>query len=369
MKRRDIFRLMVVTLGLIFMMTAGCGKGEAPKVAEAPKPETQQALPLTTNPVAGLAAATPAGTTPAAKPANPSDVIIEVDGTKLTTGRFDSDLKKQMAAARDQIPANQVDQARASIKKRIVQEFIVRTLLADEIKRKNITTSEKEVAEALESIKKNLPPGMTIDEMMKKNQVTGKEMAQNLAFSINVHKLVVASMGNKKKPTDKEIADFYKKNKDKFKTPDTARARHILIAKAAGDDEKAKAEKRAKAEGLRKQLLGGANFADLAAKNSDCPSKQNGGDLGVFARGQMVKPFEDAAFSQKINEIGPVVETEFGYHIIQVTERSVSKAMPLDKDIKAKISAFLEGRKHQEAYGVLIKNLREKANVVVYREP
>ncbi|HVN67348.1 MAG TPA: SurA N-terminal domain-containing protein, partial [Candidatus Sulfotelmatobacter sp.] len=194
---------------------------------------------MTTNPVAGLAAATPAGTTPAAKPANPSDVIIEVDGTKLTTGRFDSDLKKQMAAARDQIPANQVDQARASIKKRIVQEFIVRTLLADEIKRKNITTSEKEVAEALESIKKNLPPGMTIDEMMKKNQVTGKEMAQNLAFSINVHKLVVASMGNKKKPTDKEIADFYKKNKDKFKTPDTARARHILIAKAAGDDEKA----------------------------------------------------------------------------------------------------------------------------------
>jgi parvulin-like peptidyl-prolyl isomerase len=97
-------------------------------------------------------------------------------------------------------------------------------------------------------------------------------------------------------------------------------ARHILLATRNMGDA-AKAAKRNIAERIRKQLIDGADFADMAAKHSDCPSKQKGGDLGTFNRGQMVKTFEDAAFNQKKNTIGPVVETKFGYHIIQVIER------------------------------------------------
>jgi parvulin-like peptidyl-prolyl isomerase len=101
----------------------------------------------------------------------------------------------------------------------------------------------------------------------------------------------------------------------------TVRARHILVKAAQNDGDAARAESKRVAEQIRKQLIDGAGFADMAAKHSDCPSKQKGGDLGSFGRGQMVKPFEDAAFSQKENAIGPVVETQFGYHIIQVIER------------------------------------------------
>lgn len=375
MKRRNVFRFAVVPLCLILVTLGGCGKEEPPKVADKLKVEVPQPLPLTTNPAAGPAGTTPAGTTPAGttpvvlRPANPSDVILEVDGTKLTMRQIDSEVKKKMAVIRERIPANQLEQAKASLKKRVVEDFIIRTLLSDEIKRKKITASEKEVAESLEALKKNLPPGMTIDDMMKKNQITKEQMNQELAMGVKVKKLVSSSLSNKKKPTDKEITAFYKKNKDKFKTPETARARHILVKTESRDSAKVKAEKKAKAEELRKELLDGANFAELAAKNSDCPSSKNGGDLGVFARRQMVKPFDEAAFSLKINEISPVVETEFGYHIIQVTERSASKVMPLDKDIKAKIAAFLEAQKQQEAFGALIKSLREKSNIVVYKEP
>jgi parvulin-like peptidyl-prolyl isomerase len=101
----------------------------------------------------------------------------------------------------------------------------------------------------------------------------------------------------------------------------TVRARHILVKAAENDGDAARAESKRVAEQIRKQIVDGAGFADMAAKHSDCPSKQKGGDLGSFGRGQMVKPFEDAAFSQKENAIGPVVETSFGYHIIQVIER------------------------------------------------
>jgi len=117
---------------------------------------------------------------------------------------------------------------------------------------------------------------------------------------------------------------------------------------------------------VRKKLLGGADFADLAAKNSDCPSKQAGGDLGTFARGQMAKPFEDAAFSQKKNAIGPVVETNFGFHIIQVLDHQASQVVKLDKDTKQRINAYLEGQKRQGAFDGIVKRLKAAANIVIY---
>lgn len=103
-------------------------------------------------------------------------------------------------------------------------------------------------------------------------------------------------------------------------SPQRAHARHILVAVAETDSPKAKKTKLLKAEDIRHQLLSGADFSETARKFSDCPSKARGGDLGVFAKGVMVKPFEDAAFTQNVGEIGPVVETVFGYHIIQVLD-------------------------------------------------
>jgi len=112
--------------------------------------------------------------------------------------------------------------------------------------------------------------------------------------------------------------------------------------------------------------VAGADFAEFAKKNSDCPSKESGGDLGTFTRGQMVKPFEEAAFSQEKNAIGPVVETEFGFHIIQVLERMSPQVAKLDGEMKKQIQAFLERQKQQGAFDALIKRLRAAANIVVY---
>jgi peptidyl-prolyl cis-trans isomerase C len=376
MKSKRLFHLVISGICFIIII-AGCGKEEKPKtdIGQAPKTDLRQPAPQTTSPPSLMI---PAPTTPIgpvaqpavdpAKPASPTDVIVEVDGAKMTQGQIDAELKKKMAALKEKIPANKLQQVKASMKRKIAEDFIVRTLLSNEVKRRKIPASDKELADGMEQIKSGLPPGMTLDDLMKRNKVSKEQMSQELILGIKVKKLV-ATLSGKKKPTDKEVSDFYKKNKDKFKTPETARASHILIAGAPGDDAKIKTEKKAKAEDIRKQLLAGANFADLAAKYSDCPSKNSGGDLGVFSRGQMVKPFDDAAFSWKINEIGPVVETEFGYHVIKVTERNAPAQMPLDKDVKDKISGFLVSKKEQETFIALVKQLKEKANIIVYRQP
>ena len=90
----------------------------------------------------------------------------------------------------------------------------------------------------------------------------------------------------------------------------TASARHILV-----DTEQECLD-------LKQQILDGADFADIAAQHSKCPSGRKGGELGSFGPGQMVKEFDDAVFNGAVNELQGPVKTQFGYHLLEVTERS-----------------------------------------------
>lgn len=94
--------------------------------------------------------------------------------------------------------------------------------------------------------------------------------------------------------------------------PAQIRASHILVATRGKDDAEAKAE----IEAIRTRIAEGADFADVAAETSDCPSGRQGGDLGAFGKGMMVPEFETAAFALEVGELSDVVETDFGYHII-----------------------------------------------------
>jgi len=124
-------------------------------------------------------------------------------------------------------------------------------------------------------------------------------------------------------PTDAELQRIYQQNQESFRTPERVKVRHILIMtkdKPASEEPKLKA----KAEGLLKQVRAGADFAKLAKENSEDPgSKDTGGEYWVQRNGQMVKPFEDAAFTLKPGE-SEVVKTDYGYHVVQVVEKQAA---------------------------------------------
>jgi peptidyl-prolyl cis-trans isomerase D len=134
-----------------------------------------------------------------------------------------------------------------------------------------------------------------------------------------------------------------------YSVPEQARSRHILIKVAPGADAKTDAAAKAKAEGLLKQIQGGANFADLAKKNSDDPgSKDSGGELGFAKRGRMVPEFDECAiFTQKIGDT-KIVKSQFGYHIIQVEERQTAHSQPLN-EVLPTIQATLIRQKAAQA--------------------
>ena len=155
----------------------------------------------------------------------------------------------------------------------------------------------------------------------------------------------IADFEAKVKVSPAELEDYYQKSKDRYldqEHPEEVRASHIvlMVKPGAGEDERAEILKKIKS--IREEATKpGADFAELAKKYSEDPgTKAEGGDLGFFPRGRMIKEFEDAAFSMKVGEISPEIETRFGYHLLKVTDRKPAQYQPLEK-VKKEIQAEL----------------------------
>ena len=160
--------------------------------------------------------------------------------------------------------------------------------------------------------------------------------------------------------TEDEIKSFYKANADKYQNQQQREASHILIAASKNAPPAEKAKAKAKAEDVLNQIRKNPKqFAELATKYSQDPeSAKKGGDLGSFGRGMMVKPFDDAVFSMKVNEISNVVESDFGYHIIKLT-KIIGEGGGFDA-MRPQIKAELIYQKGQEKFAALAEEFSNK---------
>ncbi|MDU5466305.1 MAG: peptidylprolyl isomerase [Peptoniphilus harei] len=154
------------------------------------------------------------------------------------------------------------------------------------------------------------------------------------------------------KVTDEDIKKFYEDNKEVFKEKESANASHILV------------EEEDKAKEIYEKIKNGEDFAALAREFSTCPSKEKGGDLGTFTKGQMVKEFEDAVFNGEVGTVTEPVKTQFGYHIIKINEKNEGRDLEFD-EVKDKIAAQVRRQKEQELYNKKITELKDKYQVTM----
>jgi len=164
--------------------------------------------------------------------------------------------------------------------------------------------------------------------------------------------------------TDADVKTYYDTHPEEFEVPERVHASHILLKVDPNASEESKAETRKKIEAIKARLDKGEDFAKLAEENSDCPSSAKGGDLGFFAHGQMVKPFEEAAFALKPGEISDVVETRFGYHIIKAQEKEEGTTLAYD-DVKEKLTEKLKKDKFKEMFPSYIESIKAKYKIEV----
>jgi len=292
-----------------------------------------------------------------------STMVVEVNGIKLTQNEVDTKISSIMESIEGKYPSDKMEAFKINTRKRIIEDFITRTLLNQEIDKQNIVASDDEIKLALSEIEKKFPQGKTLEDTLKQSGLSMEEMVKNITFAVRVNKLFESQIKSDFTPSDEAVKKYYTEHKEQLDIPETVHARHILVKVDDKDNEKTRAEKMAKIKGIRKQLLEGADFGKLSKENSECPSGEKGGDLGTFPQGRMVKPFADAAFSQKVNEIGPVVQTQFGYHIIQVLEHNKAMQKSLE-EVKDNITEILKNQEKQEIAKSYLAELRKKAKIV-----
>jgi parvulin-like peptidyl-prolyl isomerase len=297
---------------------------------------------------------------PALKIVAPTSVVAVVNGVEIRQSAVNERLDKVMGMMGGRMPVDQQAQFRQQFGQRVLEDMVMQTLLLGAADKAKVEVSAADVAKALKELP--LPPGQTLEQACQAQGLNKAEFEKDIATGLKIQKLLEKQTTGVAEVTDADVKKFYIENKPRMAQPETVTARHILVKFEQGADDKAKAQAKEKAEGLRKQLQNGADFAKLAKEHSDDPGSKNTGGEYTFPRGQMVPAFESAAFTQPLKEIGPLVETPFGYHIIQTLSKNAPKTPDFD-EVKGDIRKHLENQGKGQVVQKYIEALRSKADI------
>ncbi len=255
-----------------------------------------------------------------------AQTLVTVNGVKISQKDVDTELMNATQGRFNQVPADK----QAQFRKQVLQQLITKELIFDDAKKTGILKS-KDFKDEYAKIQKRIEKDLAIQVWQKREL-------------------------DKIKVSNKELKNYYNKNKEEFNEKESVHARHILV-KTEDEAKKIVSE--------LKSLKGNAlksKFIELAKSKSTGPSGPKGGDLGYFAKGQMVPAFNDKVFSMKVGEVSSPVKTQFGYHVIYLEDKKAKKTRAF-----AEVKPFIEQRLKMEKFKTVIKKkmkaLQKKATI------
>ena len=284
--------------------------------------------------------------------------MARVNGEPVTKGEFEKFINQLEKNAGGPAPPDRRDE----IFRNALDGLVNLKLLSQEVKARGVTGDEQVVAEEIKKIRSRFQTEDEFTKALAAQQMTADRLKTEMQTQLGINKLMESEASGASPVTDTDVKDFYDKNPERFKKPEQVRASHILF-KTEGD-EAAKKKARASAESVLKQAKSGKDFAALAKEHSSDGSAQQGGDLGFFVKEQMVAEFSNAAFAMQPGQISDIVESQFGYHIIKVTERKAPEPVALDQ-VSPQVKQFLTQQRQKERADTFMKQLRSKAKIEV----
>lgn len=346
-KRLPAVLALLLAAGLVF---AG-GNREQDETDEDARVQEGQADP------ADVAPGTPIG-------AESSDrVVARVNGVGILREEYETAVNQSRQTYAMQ--GQQISDAElGEFRQAVLDQLIARELIYQRALQQGVEPGAEQIDAQLEQMRSQFDTDEAWQQALETNNVTEAELRDQLERQSLIQTLVSQAVPQSFDVAESEIQTFYDENPQVFEQSAQIAARHILIDTRELSEEADIEDARQRAEALRQELIDGADFAALAQEWSEGPSAPRGGDLGTFGRGQMVAPFEEVAFALEVGEISEIVQTQFGFHVIQVTERIEGGVSPLE-DVTADIRQYLNQRKREEALQSFIDGLREEAEVEV----
>ena len=277
-----------------------------------------------------------------------------VNGEKITVDEVDRELAKfEKSAQFEQLTAEQdADKVRRQFEQGYLSQIVRRHVMRPLAEERDLEVTEAEVDESIEAIKADFPSDKEFEDALDQQGVSMDQLPELVRDQLTEEALredVKAEI----EPSDDELQSHYDENIDRYQQ---TKASHILIEQRAEAEDVAKELQDAKANELEKL------FAERAKKLSQDPgSGEKGGDLGYFASGELVPEFEEAAGKLELGEVSDPVQSEFGFHIIRVTDR---RLQPFE-DVRDQIAEELSGAEAEEAFQDLVVQAYEDADVRV----
>lgn len=279
------------------------------------------------------------------------DTVAIVNGEKIPRSIFDRRLAVASKMNQDTSRSTQLY---------ILDQIIKKVLLKQFAMEQKIVVSSKEIEGELEKIKaflKSNPnaPKINLEEMLKSKGSSIEELKKEIRSTLSLSKYLSKDVDEKAK------IEFFEANRNIF-NGEKVRTSHILIDTRNANTKEELEKAKQKIEDVKKELDSGKDFAELAKKYSTCPSSEKGGDIGFFERkGPIVEPFAKVAFSMNTGEVSGPIKTQFGYHIIKVTEKQKGKDIKYDEAKQMVDFVYMEQKTAD-----LFKGLRKKAKVEVF---
>jgi len=291
----------------------------------------------------------------------PKGKVAVVNGAEISQ----EDVDRELNLARQRLLTrgkSLSDSELVELRKGVLENLINQELLYQQSRNMGIQLDEAAVQEQLKKIKGQFPSEELFKSTMSKMGLSEAIIESQLERGMAIQKLIETEFAAKATVSEKEAKTYYDRHPDFFREPEQVQASHILIKVDSEAEKSKKNEARQKIVRIQERVEKGEDFAALAKEFSEDPSSGKGGDLGYFGRGQMVKPFEDAAFALKRGEVSDIVETPFGYHLIQVVDKKPETTLAYD-DVKERIERYLKNIKVEEAVKPYVEKLKKDAIV------
>ena len=280
-------------------------------------------------------------------------IIAQVNNYKITFDEYNAELERVLEQFHLEIPTEKA-------KKRALEQLIDACLLLQVAKESGIKVSNDDIEECFVDLMLKYDSENEFQSMLEKSNITTDSIKERINNDLIIKKFVKTNFPSECDISSEKLINIYQENQDSFRTQEMVKASHILVQ---GQD----AESLQKIIKLRASIKSPKDFHRTASECSDCPSRIQCGDLGYFTHGKMVKEFENAAFELEVNEISQPVKTQFGYHIIMLTERRESKVTDFD-EVRESLEKRLQEIDSELKLIRFIKELRSKADILINRE-
>jgi len=293
--------------------------------------------------------------------AGDEETVAVVNGVAISQQEFDNSvtmISRYMQSMGRQQNEKQMEQIRETVLNSLIQQ----ELIYQQSRKDGFTVNEKDVTERLEQEKAKFENEEQFNTALQAQNMTPDYYRNKLMKMMSVRAYIDEKFVKTTEITDMEAKVYYSQNEDSFHSPASVRASHILIQVKESDSEEEKGKARKQIEDIKVRIDKGEKFSALAKEYSACPSKEKGGDLGYFTRGQMVKSFEEAAFAMEKGAVSDIVETPFGLHLITVVDKKEEKTAEFT-EVKEKIKQSLAKGKINEKITSFVEQLMKDAKI------